>query len=255
MATNEAEERDKMIIKEHSTFVKHDVWKAVPIHKVPKGANVLSSTWAMKPKANGDMRARLNAHEFEQLEGIHYNAHNLAAPVVLDMTIRIMLVLIIMANWATALLDVKGTFLNGMFRNREHLYMMVPQGFERFYPADVLLLLLKTICSLKQAAIQFWCELQKVFKFMGYKRNKADPCTAFKWNEEQEVRKAVKEMHLMFECKDLGMLDEYVGCKIKHKHNEGWMKLMQPVLLQSFGDEFELNQHGLMPHTPAETGS
>eukprot|EP00957_Ditylum_brightwellii_P009146 691518-Ditylum_brightwellii.AAC.1 len=65
----------------------------------------------------------------------------------------------------------------------------------------------------------------------------------------------MKEMHLMFECKELGMLAEYVGCKIKYKHNEGWMKLMQPVLLQSYEDEFELNQRGLMPHTSAEMGS
>eukprot|EP00957_Ditylum_brightwellii_P035502 2691471-Ditylum_brightwellii.AAC.1 len=69
------------------------------------------------------------------------------------------------------------------------------------------------------------------------------------------MRKAVKEMHLVFECKDLGVLEEYVGCKIEHKRDEGWIKLMQPVLLQSFEDEFKLDQHGLVPHTPAKTGS
>eukprot|EP00957_Ditylum_brightwellii_P106313 8111023-Ditylum_brightwellii.AAC.1 len=157
------------------------MWKVVPIRKVPKGAKVLSSTWATKTKANGDKRARLNAQGCEQVEGMHYNAHDLAAPIVFDMTIRIVLVLIIMADWATALLDMKGAFLNGMFRNGERLYLMVPQGFKRFYPADVLLLLLKKIFSLKQAVIQFWCKLQKVFKFMGYKRNKDNPCMAFKW--------------------------------------------------------------------------
>eukprot|EP00957_Ditylum_brightwellii_P081812 6224370-Ditylum_brightwellii.AAC.1 len=113
----------------------------------------------------------------------------------------------------------------------------------------------------------------KAFKFMSYKCNKADPCMTFKWVDshlvlwiiwvddclnaglDQEVRKAVKEMHLMFECKDLGMLEEYVGCKIKHECDKGWMKLTQQVLLQSYEDEFELNQHGLKPHTPAEMGS
>eukprot|EP00957_Ditylum_brightwellii_P053338 4043231-Ditylum_brightwellii.AAC.1 len=42
---------------------------------------------------------------------------------------------------------------------------------------------------------------------------------------------------------------------MEHKCNEGWMKLMQPVLLQTYEDEFELNQHGLKPQTSAETGS
>eukprot|EP00957_Ditylum_brightwellii_P010594 802393-Ditylum_brightwellii.AAC.1 len=130
MSTNESKEWDKMVIKEHNMFVKHNVWKAEPINKVPKEAKVLSSTWVMKPKANSDKRARLNTRGFEQVEGIKYNAHDLAAPVVFDMTIRIVLVLIIMANWATALLDVKGTFLNSMFRNGERLYMTIPQGFE-----------------------------------------------------------------------------------------------------------------------------
>eukprot|EP00957_Ditylum_brightwellii_P134549 10257052-Ditylum_brightwellii.AAC.2 len=31
--------------------------------------------------------------------------------------------------------------------------------------------------------------------------------------------------------------------------------MMQPDLLQSYKDEFELDQHGLIPHMPAETGS
>eukprot|EP00957_Ditylum_brightwellii_P070155 5329200-Ditylum_brightwellii.AAC.1 len=66
-----------------------------------------------------------------------------------------------MAGWATRLLDVNGAFLNGRFQNKEQLYMIVPQGFERVYPEDVLLLLLRTLYGLKQAAMQFWRELQK----------------------------------------------------------------------------------------------
>eukprot|EP00957_Ditylum_brightwellii_P127878 9752006-Ditylum_brightwellii.AAC.1 len=64
-----------------------------------------------------------------------------------------------MAGWIGRILDVKGAFLNRRFQNGEVLYMGVPQGFERFYPEDVLLLLLRTIYGLKQAAMQFWREL------------------------------------------------------------------------------------------------
>jgi hypothetical protein len=37
--------------------------------------------------------------------------------------------------------------------------MDVPEGFERFYPSNVVLLLLKTIYGLKQAAYEYWLEL------------------------------------------------------------------------------------------------
>eukprot|EP00957_Ditylum_brightwellii_P015793 1189146-Ditylum_brightwellii.AAC.1 len=60
-----------------------------------------------------------------------------------------------MVGWVTQLLDIEGAFLNGRFQNGEILYMGVPQGFQKYYPPDVLLLLLRTIYSLKQAAMQF----------------------------------------------------------------------------------------------------
>eukprot|EP00957_Ditylum_brightwellii_P136135 10382179-Ditylum_brightwellii.AAC.1 len=80
-----------------------------------------------------------------------------------------------MISWATTLLDVKGVFLNDIFKNNKQLYMTVLQGFEKYYPDNVLLLLLCTIYGLKQAANLFWRELQKAFKFMKFNRNKDDP--------------------------------------------------------------------------------
>jgi hypothetical protein len=64
------------------------------------------------------------------------------------------------------LLDVKGAFLCGNFENGEKIYMEVPQGFERFYAKNTVLLLLKTIYGLKQAALAFWRQLLKPFCHM-----------------------------------------------------------------------------------------
>jgi hypothetical protein len=47
------------------------VWEAVPSEAVPKGNKVLTSTWAMKKKANGTYQARLNAHGYEQVAEKH----------------------------------------------------------------------------------------------------------------------------------------------------------------------------------------
>jgi hypothetical protein len=86
-----------------------------------------------------------------------------------------------MAGWCAMLLDDKGAFLCRNFKNGENIYMEVPQGFEGFYPKNSVLLLLKTIYGLEQAALAFGRELLKAFLHMEYGRSKADPCLYFRW--------------------------------------------------------------------------
>jgi hypothetical protein len=45
---------------------------------------------------------------------------------------------------------------------------------------------------------------------------------------------------------------EYVGCKVEHDRTNHWMKLTQPVMIQSFKDEFVLPDDS--PQLPAPTG-
>ena len=200
----------------------------------------------------------MNARGFEQIDGLHYNEDNKAAPVVNDVTIRIVLILIVLAAWWAELLDVKGAFLNGRFQHGEKLYMHVPKGFEKFYPPNVLLLLLRTIYGLKQAAIQYWREMVRAFKYMKYSRSKADPCLYFNWidarliiwitwvddcliaGKKDQVTKAKEKMMTLFECDEIGEMKEYVGCKVEHNREERYIRLTQPVMIQSFQDKFDL---------------
>jgi len=89
METDEAEEWHNAVEEEHERFEKHKAFKAVPREDVPEGAKILTSTWAMKKKANGMKRARLNAIGFEQINGVHYDEDDKAAPVVQATTIHI----------------------------------------------------------------------------------------------------------------------------------------------------------------------
>eukprot|EP00957_Ditylum_brightwellii_P167544 12754694-Ditylum_brightwellii.AAC.1 len=134
----------------------------------------------MKPKANGVKCVRLNTYGYDQVDGLHYNSQDLLAPVVNNMTVRIVVILIIMASCVSELLDAQGAFLNNRFQNGEQLFMHVPQGIAKFYPPDVLLLLLQIIDGLKQAAMQFWRALLAAMTDMGFKRIKAEPCLYFK---------------------------------------------------------------------------
>ena len=256
--------------EEHDKMQKFTVWTPRKLRSLPPDAKIITSTWAMKKKASGIYRARLNARGFEQVNGIHFNQENIASPVTNDMSIRIVMVLALMAGWISQILDVKGAFLHGEFEEGEEpIYMEVPQGFEKYYGPDVVLLLLKTIYGLKQAAKAFWTELLKAFGSMGCERSKADPCMYYQWTvggslmvwlswiddcvcfgEQAEVEKSRDKMKQLFDCDDVGDMNEYVGCKIDKEN--GAFKFTQPVMVQSFEDEFELPN--LNPATPGEPG-
>lgn len=259
------------VAEEHDRMVKSGAWHAIPKEEVPEGETVLSSTWAMKKKANGLCRARINARGYEQRDGEHYKEDNKAAPVVNDTTFHIILILMLLAGWHAEVLDVKGAFLCGVFEDGEQIYMAVPEGFESYYEAGTVLHLLKTLYGLKQAAYAFWIQLLKAFYDMKYKRSKADPCLYYDWTDlglvlwiswvddclvvgtTEAVARAKEEMMNRFDCDEVGELEEYVGCKIDINREERSVKITQPVLLQSFVDEFELPD-GYAPRTPAIAG-
>jgi len=71
--------------------------------------------------------------------------------------IRVILVLMLMANWTANVVYVKGSFLHGEFTDGGEVYMEVPQGFEKHCQGNVVLKLLKTIrqfqCTLKQCIV------------------------------------------------------------------------------------------------------
>jgi hypothetical protein len=267
MNRSDWEEWIEAVKAEHDRFVKHQVWEPVPLDSIPADAKLLSSTWAMKQKSNNIKRARLNARGFEQVDGKHYDATNIAAPVVNNLTIRTCFILLAMTGWYAHILDVKGTFLTGEFGNGEQLYMTVPQGFEEFYPGNVVLLLKKTIYGLKQSAKRFWLRLLEVVGLLKFTRSEADPCLYYKWTKEglclwlswvddclmmgpkEEILKVRDGILSEFECDDVGEMTEYVGCKVER--TTGFIKLTQPVLVQSLDDEFELPE-GRAPRTPAE---
>ena len=110
----------------------------------------------------------------------------------------------------------------------------------------------------------------KALKKVGLVRSKADPCVYYRWTDKGlniwaswvddllscghkddvvEGREAIKES---FDLDEVGELQEYVGCKIEYNKEEGWLKMTQPVLIQSFEDEFELpNKEYTTPATPS----
>jgi Reverse transcriptase (RNA-dependent DNA polymerase) len=143
----------------------------------------------------------------------------------------------------------------------EQLQILKRQGNQRGGSRKVYLQMQRTIYGSIQTARAFWMELQKAFRAMGYTRSTAVPCLYFRWDEDGElcvgltwindciivgssqvVDRERQKMMQLFECDDVGPMEEYVGNKIEM--SEQRMKLTQPVLLQSFADEFGVKSSG-----------
>ena len=271
MATEDKRAWERAVDEEYQRIKDYDVFKPIPRSNVPEGSKILTSTWSMKKKASGVFRARLTARGYEQVDGIHYDENAKSAPVVNGATINIVFILMLMAGWVGELLDVRGAFLHGEFEKNRKVYMEVPQGFEKHYKGNVVLLLLKTLYGTKQAAMAFWRKLVEAFHKIGFNRSKADPCLYFSWTSDgliiwtswvddcfvcgkkEGVDKAKKLFKGQFDCDEVGELKEYIGCKVDIDRSKRCMKLTQPVLLQSYKDEFELPQSN-GPKTPAVPG-
>jgi hypothetical protein len=165
-------------------MVKNDAWKPVKKSLLPKGTKVIDSTRVCKKKSPGKLHGHLNACGFKQVERVHYNGTSTHAPVTNAGTIQIVLILMIMANWQGQIVDFKGMFPHGEFKDGKVIYMKVPRGFENFYLDGVVLKSKKCLYGLKQAAMAFWCQLILSMKSMEMTQSTADPCLYHKWGEE-----------------------------------------------------------------------
>lgn len=68
------------------------------------------------------------------------------------------------------------------------------------------------------------------------------------------VMKIKKQLKGLFETKDVGEMDEYVGCRIDHLGNEQIIKMTQPVKIRWFEGEYDKGIIKGLPCTPFEAG-
>ncbi len=98
---------------EHGRMVKSGLFEKVKLSKIPSDVKVIDTTWAMKKKSNGTLHGRINIRGFKQVEGQHYNALGISAPVTNGMTIKLVLTLMLASGGIAHVVDVKGAFVHG----------------------------------------------------------------------------------------------------------------------------------------------
>jgi hypothetical protein len=92
---------------------------------------------------------------------------------------------------------------------------------------------------------------------MNMAKNLVDPCLFYQWIDRQvivillwvddfaifgpvELVPGIKnELLSLFNCKDVGEMKEYVGCRVKRDRENGWIRLTQPVKIQKFVDKYD----------------
>jgi hypothetical protein len=134
---------------EHGRMVKSGVFEKVKLSELPSEVKIIDTTWAMKKKSNRTLCRRINVRGYKQVEGQHFNASSISAPVTNGMTIKLVLTLMLASGSIAHVVDVKGAFLHGKFDNGEKIYIKIPLGLEEFDDDDTVLLLKKCLCGLK----------------------------------------------------------------------------------------------------------
>ncbi len=160
---------------------KKEVWEVMKKKDIPQDRRTIKCKWIFKIKRNGVFRARLVACGYSQIPGVDFNES--FAPVVNDVSFRIMLIAKLIWDLQASIVDVETAFLHGDLQ--EEIYMSIPEGMNQ--DSNTCLLLRKTIYGLVQSAREFYNKLLSTLKTMGFTENKSDPCLLSKWINEDVI--------------------------------------------------------------------
>jgi hypothetical protein len=257
----------KAIHKEFRNMNKQGVWRKIKKAKVPSNRRTVKCKWVLKIKRNDIFHARLVACSYSQIAGVDFTENY--APVINDITWRILIAAMIVWKLDAKIVDVETAFLHGDLE--EDIYMDCPPGMKN--EPDKCLQLGKTVYGLVQAARQWWKKLVTILRKIGFEGGYSDPClmtrryalgiifialyvddclcvghtTAIKDTIEQLK---VNGLEVTVEDK----LTDYLSCEINFSKNKKKAWLGQPHLLlnleKKFGKTVEKLQVYQTPGTP-----
>ena len=253
------------INKELSSMTEHNVWTVIKRNTMPEGRRCVKSKWIFDVKRDGRYKARLVACGYSQIPGVDFVESY--APVINDITWRILLIAKLMRNYSAKIVDVETAFLHGELD--EEIYMEPPPGVNA--KDDECLRLNKAIYGLVQAARQYYKKFTNELKKRGYEGGDVDPCLLMKnidgnpiymsiyvdntliVGKEEAINKTIKDMEDSgFKLKIEGNMDDYLSCEISPDKSGHGVYIHQPHLLKKMENKFKnyLVQQRIKPKTP-----
>jgi hypothetical protein len=257
------------ITKEFKDMNRRKVWKKMKRRDIPEGRRCVKQKWIFKVKRNGVFRARLVACGYSQIPGVDFTEH--FAPVVNDITYRIMLVASILWRLTNVIVDVETAFLHGDLE--EEIYMDCPEGLD--HEPDECLLLQKTIYGLVQSARQFYKKLVHTLRNkLNFKGGYADPCLltrrcdkgimyialyvddCFCCGHKEAIQDTVKQIQEAgFSVTIENEMTDYLSCEILFSRDRKKCWIGQPHLIRKlekkFGEMVTTLQKFRTPGTPS----
>jgi len=241
----------KAIKKELDLMQKMKVWKIIKKKEIPEGRRCVKNKWVFNIKRNGIFWARLVACGYTQIPGVDFMENY--APVIHDVTYRIMLVLGMILKYDMLIMDIETAFLNGDLK--EEIYMDSPKGLE--CQEDEALLLVKTIYGLVQSAREYFRKFITILKKIGFTGGTIDPCLMMRKNQHGIVyiaiyvddclllgdKKAIEKVVEDVKKEGLNVkieesMGDYLSCNIKFNKDKTKAWLGQPHQLKKLESTF-----------------
>ena len=209
------------------------------------------------------------------MAGVDFTANH--APVVNDVSFRIILAMILMFNWSTFVIDVDVAFLNGDME--ELIFMALPKGFniingnDRNDEDEECVVLDKCIYGTVQAARQWAKKFRESLKKLKFEVSLIDPCVMTRRNDDgivilciyvddvlmvgdqSAIDKAIEDIEKVFSIRKEGKLNDYIGCIIEFE-NESEATMHQPHILKKLKNKFsDIVMNIRTGKTPSPPGS
>src|ERR1700678_1515334 len=255
---------------EMDTLKKKHTWDLV---KAPPGANIMGSMWVYDIKWDGEGnrikdKARLVGKGYTQRFGVDYN--ETWAGVTRLESVRMTAALSAQFNLKLWHIDFVGAYLNSL--TKEDIYMKQPEGFIEPGYEEYVCKLVHTIYGTMQGGHDWYETLGKTYNDLGYTTSRADPCVRFKKengnytitdtytddvfgasNDAEEEERRKKEIGGVWEIKDVGENEYFLGMRVQQDLALGTIRLTQRPYWEHILNQFRLD-HITPRNTPLPIG-
>ena len=256
------------IRKEFRDMTRRGVWKNYKKKDIPAGRQCIKNKWVFECKRSGVFRARLVACGYSQIPGVDFTESY--APVINDVTWRILLAIMILQKLKGKIIDVETAFLYGELE--EEIYMESPEGLG--HGEDDCVKLERSIYGLVQSARQYFSKFTKSLRKIGFTGGNADPCLMTRKNkdgvvyiaiyvddcllvgDDKAIESAIADIKKIgFVLKEESELDDYLSCQIKFDKERTKAMISQPHLIKKMEIKFEKHLKGMKEYkTPGSQG-
>ena len=269
MATDPERWMVPMKVEINTLKAKH-TWDLV---KPPPDANIMGSMWIYDIKWDGEGnrikdKARLVGKGYTQQLGVDYN--ETWAGVSRLESVRMTAAIAAKLDLKLWRIDFVGAYLNSL--TKETIYMKQPEGFIEPGYEDHVCKLIHTIYGTMQGGHDWYETLAGTHNDLGYKTSRADPCVRFKKednnytitsvytddifgasNSDKEIEKRKGEISRVYEAKDVGENEYFLGMRVQQDLEAGVIRLTQRPYWEHVIARFNL-EHVTPRNTPLPPG-